>query len=102
MLAILSMPMKANAAPWWMMVHHFHHGMMIGNGMGGSSAALLPAEIAFSIIAAACIWHIPAWEQAKANHTEAAYQSQKMWPQVQVANFGNSLNAKVSSFENSL
>lgn len=29
----------------------------------------------------ACIWHIPAWQEAKKNGTTAQYQAQKMWPQ---------------------
>lgn len=29
----------------------------------------------------ACLWHIPAWQDAKATGTTQAYQSQKMWPQ---------------------
>lgn len=32
-----------------------------------------------ALVAAAA--HIPAWEKAKAEHTEVAYQAQKMWPQ---------------------
>lgn len=33
------------------------------------------------LLVAACVWHIPAWEKAKANHTEAEYQSKEMFPQ---------------------
>lgn len=29
----------------------------------------------------AAAWHIPAWEQAKAQGKEAEYQAQAMWPQ---------------------
>jgi len=35
----------------------------------------------FGACALAAIWHIPAWEKAKANGTEAAYQASRMWPQ---------------------
>lgn len=38
-------------------------------------------KIAFIAIALAAAWHIPAWSVAKANHTEAAYQAQEMFPQ---------------------
>lgn len=31
--------------------------------------------IAFGAVAVVAIAHIPAWERAKANHTEAAYQA---------------------------
>lgn len=37
----------------------------------------------FAFVAAA--WHIPAWSKAKADHKEAQYQSQKMWPQQDIA-----------------
>ncbi len=39
-------------------------------------------HLIFLATALACIWHVPAWSKAKANHTEAQYQSQVMWPQV--------------------
>ena len=86
----------ANAAfvPVWghhlahgLFIHGAHHGLhyaMLGGGAkiaGGALATRTAFQIGFGLIAAACIWHIPAWEQAKANHTEAAYQAQQMWPQ---------------------
>lgn len=38
-------------------------------------------KLAFIALLGACVWHIPAWDQAKATHTEAIYQAQQMWPQ---------------------
>jgi len=47
---------------------------------GAASTALTANAVALAL-ATVCMWHIPAWEKAKANHTEAAYQSQEMFPQ---------------------
>lgn len=47
-------------------------------------SAVLTMTIAKCIgiaLVSACVWHIPAWEEAKKNHTEAAFQSQEMFPQ---------------------
>lgn len=49
--------------------------------LGGTVVAVTAFKVAFIAIAAAAIWHIPAWERAKDTHTEAAYQAQQMWPQ---------------------
>lgn len=38
-------------------------------------------HVAFTCLTAAAVWHIPAWEKAKKNGTEVAYQAQQMWPQ---------------------
>ena len=38
-------------------------------------------QAAFAVVALACIWHIPAWQKAKAEGKTAEYQAQKMWPQ---------------------
>lgn len=55
---------------------------LVSAKMGASAGlGMLGFKLAFMGIAAACIWHIPAWEKAKANHTEKEYQAQKMWPQ---------------------
>ena len=53
----------------------------IANAVTGGAGCALAFKIAFGLIALAAIWHIPAWEQAKDNHTEAIYQAQQMWPQ---------------------
>lgn len=60
--------------------HVYLAGLAYGH-LGASTVALIAFKIAFMSIATACIWHIPAWEKAKDNHTEAIYQSQQMWPQ---------------------
>lgn len=49
--------------------------------LGSSVLTITAFKIAFMAIVAACVWHIPAWERAKATHTEAEYQAQKMFPQ---------------------
>ena len=50
-----------------------------------AATSIIPAvvvfQVLFGIIGAAAVWHIPAWEQAKKNHTEIQYQAQQMWPQ---------------------
>lgn len=42
-------------------------------------------QVAFVATGIAALWHIPAWEEAKANHKEAQYQSSQMWPQQEFA-----------------
>lgn len=56
--------------------------LIIGGG-GKMTLALLAPKIAFGVLALACIWHIPAWEKAKATGGDAPaiYQAQEMWPQ---------------------
>lgn len=53
--------------------------------MKNKKGIVLPAvvlfQVAFAVVALAAVYHIPSWEQAKKNHTEAAYQAQQMWPQ---------------------
>lgn len=51
--------------------------------MNMAAATALSFKAAGLALVAACIWHIPAWEKAKAAGPEArkAYQAQKMWPQ---------------------
>jgi len=49
--------------------------------LGGTVLTLTIVKAIGMALVAACVWHIPAWEQAKANGTEAAYQAQQMWPQ---------------------
>ena len=39
----------------------------------------------FGLCTLAAIWHILAWDRAKAAGTEEAYQAQAMWPQKEVA-----------------
>jgi len=58
---------------------HRHDG--IGGVSKGGAAFVFGPEVFFAPIIMAAIWHIPAWSQAKANHTEAAYQAQEMFPQ---------------------
>ena len=48
---------------------------------GFAASFVLGFKIAAGVIALACIWHIPAWDVAKANGTEKAYQAQQMFPQ---------------------
>lgn len=55
--------------------------MIMKNSKGIVYAAVAAIQIAMAGAVGAAIWHVPAWSQAKATHTEAAYQSQKMWPQ---------------------
>jgi hypothetical protein len=55
--------------------------LMLAAHGGVATGVVLGFKIAFLAIAAACIWHIPAWEKAKDTHTEAIYQAQQMWPQ---------------------
>lgn len=64
-----------------------------------AAATALSFKFAFMAIAAACIWHIPAWDKAKANHTEAEYQAQQMWPQQLFAKLpgGSALNVRANS-----
>lgn len=51
------------------------------NKKGEVLVAVAVIQIAMAGALGAAFWHVPAWSKAKANHTEAAYQSQKMWPQ---------------------
>lgn len=46
---------------------------------------LLLVQVCIGGAVAAAVWHIPAWSKAKAEHKEAEYQSQKMWPQQEFA-----------------
>ena len=48
---------------------------------GAIAGYVLVNKIAWGAIVLACIWHIPAWDVAKANGTEKAYQAQQMFPQ---------------------
>lgn len=48
---------------------------------GFAVSSVIAFKIAFAAVALAAIWHIPAWEEAKKNHTEEIYQAQQMWPQ---------------------
>ena len=48
-------------------------------------------------LALACLWHIPAWQDAKATGTTAQYQSQKMWPQQLFAKLPGGDNYKNNS-----
>ena len=73
--------------------------LFLGIGLVNVSGAVLSAsifKILFGGILAACIWHIPAWTQAKHNHTEASYQAQPMWPQVQIAQWANGSPTKIA------
>ena len=56
-------------------------GVVLAKGAVSSVVTVTAFKAAFLAIALAAIWHIPAWEQAKDNHTEAIYQAQQMWPQ---------------------
>ena len=58
------------------------------NKKGVVIPVVLAFQIAFAAATVAAIWHIPAWEQAKANGTEAVYQAQAMWPQQEFAKLG--------------
>lgn len=58
---------------------------------------LLGFQIAFAVIGAAAVWHIPAWNEAKKNGTTAAYQAQKMWPQQLFAKLPGGDNYKNNS-----
>lgn len=51
------------------------------NKKGVIIPAVLVFQIAFGALGLAVLWHIPAWSEAKKNHTEAQYQSRQMWPQ---------------------
>ena len=51
------------------------------NKKGVVVVAAVVFQAAFGIAALSAIAHVPAWTKAKANHTEAAYQAQQMWPQ---------------------
>ena len=44
-------------------------------------ACVVAFKSLFSIVLLAAIWHIPAWDKAKQNHTEVQYQASEMWPQ---------------------
>lgn len=44
----------------------------------GLGIAVLGVQIGFGLVAAACIWHIPAWSAAKKAGCEAAYQAGDM------------------------
>lgn len=58
--------------------------VILGLALVHVSGAVMTATIFKMVmiaIAAACIWHIPAWEQAKDNHTEAKYQATEQFPQ---------------------
>jgi len=46
-----------------------------------TEAATVAFKVLWAALIVACAWHIPAWEKAKDNHTEATYQMQQMWPQ---------------------
>ena len=48
-----------------------------------AAATVLGFKMAALILAAACIWHMPAWSKAKAQGGDAPaiYQAQEMWPQ---------------------
>ena len=48
---------------------------------GFAASFILGYKIAAGAILLAAVWHIPAWDTAKASHTEAAYQAQEMFPQ---------------------
>lgn len=57
--------------------------LFLGIGLVHVGAATLVSSIfklGFIALLAACVWHIPAWSKAKHNHTEAQYQSQRMFP----------------------
>lgn len=58
---------------------HVFLGLMYAHA-GCAVVTVTAFKLAFMAIALAAIWHIPAWEKAKANHTEAIYQAQPMWP----------------------
>lgn len=47
----------------------------------GVTATVIVFKLLFASVAAAAIWHIPAWDEAKKKHTEGIYQAQQMWPQ---------------------
>lgn len=42
---------------------------------------MLAYQIGWGVVLAPAVWHIPAWTQAKHDHTEEIYQAQQMWPQ---------------------
>ena len=49
--------------------------------LAGTVLTVTAFKMAFLGILAAAIWHMPAWDEAKDNHTEAVYQNQQMFPQ---------------------
>ena len=107
LLGIFALPVRSYASPagfgifaGHFVFHHGHHFAMAG-GKATFLTSMGPMVI-FAPVAAAAIWHIPAWTEAKAHGTEAAYQAQKMWPQEQIARFGARVTIHVSDFENSL
>ena len=62
--------------------HVYFAGLVLLPAHQAAAATMVFAfKAAFAAIMLAAIWHIPAWEQAKDNHTEAIYQAQQMWPQ---------------------
>jgi hypothetical protein len=81
-MAIFALPLRSEAhpVPVWVF-HHMHHVVLISGKAVEWKAVPISFEALWGAIALACIWHIPAWEKAKANHTEATYQAQEMWPQ---------------------
>ena len=66
--------------------HHALSGTSIV-AVNGDIGPILTLSV-FGACALAAIWHIPAWEKAKANGTEAEYQAQQMWPQQLFAKLG--------------
>jgi hypothetical protein len=93
-LTLFALPIKSYAVvhPFvfagYLAVHHGHHFMGAVGGKVPFMSTGAGVATFFSPVIIAAIWHIPAWEQAKANHTEAAYQAQQMWPQQFFAKLG--------------
>ena len=55
---------------------------IVGAGTGGTiTSVVVMSSILNALILGPAVWHIPAWTEAKKNHTEAMYQMQQMWPQ---------------------
>lgn len=53
---------------------------ILGHGHTLAATAVMGWILTAAIVLPAA-WHAPAWNQAKINHTEAAFQTQQMWPQ---------------------
>lgn len=53
------------------------------NNKGIAPLPIFIIQLLFVGTAVACVWHIPAWEKAKSEGSDARaiYQAQKMWPQ---------------------
>lgn len=106
-------PATSEAHGWYFIPMVMHHVKTVGVYSATRPAFGMTSILAieFGPVIAAAEWHVPAWTKAKqadeANNlgfgaggpAEKTYQDQKMWPQVQIANFSNSLSNHLAYFE---